>query len=58
VAVGVPTATRHVTRRDGRLEGDPDAEPSGDKLDERELAKKDVQRDLTSLSTPIVDDDA
>lgn len=51
----MPTATRHVTRRDGRLEGDPDPEPSGEKLTDREIAEKEIQRDLTSLSTPVED---
>jgi len=37
-------ANRHVTKRDGRLEGDEDVEAS-DK-------DKEAQRDLTSLSTP------
>lgn len=54
----MPTATRHVTRRDGRLEGEPDPEPTGEKLPDRELAQKDIQRDLTSLSTPIEDERA
>lgn len=49
-------ATRHVTRRDGRLEGEPDVEPSAE-LGPRELAQKESQRDLTSLSGPIEEPD-
>lgn len=52
----MPDATRHVTRRDGRLEGEPDAEPGGEALDARARAEKDTQRDLTSLSGPIPDE--
>lgn len=37
--------TRHVTRRDGRLEGEPDPEEGS--------VAKEAQRDLTSLSTPV-----
>lgn len=46
----MPTATRHVARRDGQLEGEPDPEPSAS-LDPHERARKEAQRDLTSLST-------
>lgn len=46
-------ATRHVTRRDARPEGEPDPEPSGDLSDDAR-AMKDTQRDLTSLSGPIL----
>lgn len=49
----MPTATRHVARRDGQLEGEPDLEPSGKDLDEHERARKEAQRDLTSLSTDV-----
>lgn len=42
------TATRHVTRRDARLEGEPDVEPDA----ELGQPMKDAQRDLTSLSGP------
>ena len=38
-------AHRHVARRDGSLEGEPDAEPTD--------ASKEAQRDLTSLSGPV-----
>jgi len=46
-------ATRHVTRRDARREGEPDTEPSGQTLSAGEQAMKDAQRDLTSLSGPV-----
>lgn len=47
-----PEAQRHVTRRDGQLEGAPD--PEGDQeLSDAEHAQKDAQRDLTSLSGPV-----
>ena len=46
-------AHRQVTRRDARKEGEPDMEPSDKELTERELAMKDTQRDLTSLSGPL-----
>ncbi|HET6403609.1 MAG TPA: hypothetical protein VFH78_03090 [Candidatus Thermoplasmatota archaeon] len=46
-------ATRHVTRRDARREGEPDTEPSGQTLSSGEQAMKDAQRDLTSLSGPV-----
>jgi hypothetical protein len=49
----MPDATRHVTRRDARKEGDPDPEPSGEALSDDERAMKDTQRDLTSLSGPV-----
>lgn len=39
-----PRATRHVTKRDGRLEGEPNIEPT--------TPEKENQRDLTSLSGP------
>lgn len=39
-----PVANRHVTKRDGRLEGEPNVEPSP--------VVKENQRDLTSLSGP------
>lgn len=45
-----PEATRHVARRDGRLEGEPDVEP--DAPSPRQ-PMKDAQRDLTSLSGPV-----
>lgn len=45
-----PRAQRHVTRRDARLEGEPDVEPSADEPDS---AMKEAQRDLTSLSGPV-----
>lgn len=48
--------TRHVTRRDGRLEGEPDTEP-GRPEDRRARAMKDAQRDLTSLSGPVDPDE-
>lgn len=41
----MPEATRHATKRDGRLEGEPDTEPS--------TPEKEAQRDLTSLSGPV-----
>lgn len=47
--------TRHVARRDGRLEDEPDSEP-GSPTDRRARAMKDAQRDLTSLSGPIHDE--
>lgn len=50
-----PEATRLVTRRDGRQEGEPDVEP-GAREDPRAQAMKDTQRDLTSLSGPIDQD--
>ena len=37
---------RHVDKRDGRLEGEPDVEADA------ASKEKDAQRDLTSLSTP------
>ncbi|HVL47618.1 MAG TPA: hypothetical protein VM889_03590 [Candidatus Thermoplasmatota archaeon] len=40
--------TRHVTKRDGRLEGEPDV----DHLNEAERLAKEAERDLTSLSAP------
>jgi hypothetical protein len=40
-------ATRHVTKRDGRLEGEPDVEPDAGAPERR---AKEEQRDLTSLS--------
>lgn len=40
-------AHRHVTRRDGALEGEPDPESDRGAL-------KDAQRDLTSLSGPPI----
>jgi hypothetical protein len=43
-------AQRHVTLRDGRLEGEPDVEPDAR---EPEQPMKDAQRDLTSLSGPV-----
>lgn len=46
-------AHRQVTRRDARLEGEPDSEPSGEGLPPEEQAEKDAQRDLTSLSTHV-----
>lgn len=45
-----PRATRHVTLRDGRLEGEPDVEPDAR---EPQQPMKDAQRDLTSLSGPV-----
>jgi hypothetical protein len=53
----MPKANRHVARRDARLEGEPDPEPSALQATPREQANKDSQRDVTSLSTPIPDDD-
>lgn len=38
-------ATRNVTRRDGRLEGEPDDEADAGDVD------KEIQRDLTSLGS-------
>lgn len=49
-----PEAQRHVTLRDGRLEGEPDVEPDAQ---EPERPMKDAQRDLTSLSGPVKRDD-
>lgn len=46
-------AHRQVTRRDGRLEGEPDQEPSGTGLPDADQMQKDAQRDLTSLSTNV-----
>lgn len=46
-------ATRHVTLRDGRLEGEPDLEPDAVGATREERAMKDNQRDLTSLSGPL-----
>lgn len=46
-------AHRQVARRDAREEGEPDMEPSAKELQGDELAMKDSQRDLTSLSTPV-----
>lgn len=46
-------AHRHVTRRDARLEGEPDLEPDAATSDEDERAMKETQRDLTSLSSPL-----
>lgn len=48
----VEKAQRSVARRDGRLEGEPDVEPDGSSR------MKDTQRDLTSLSTPVKDDES
>ena len=45
-----PEATRHVVRRDGRLEGEPDVEPDSPSPQQ---PMKDAQRDLTSLSGPV-----
>lgn len=45
-------ATRHITRRDARAEGEPDDETSA-QLSDGERAMKDAQRDLTSLSGPV-----
>lgn len=47
-----PKATRHVARRDARLEGEPDVEPDADAPREA-VAAKEAQRDLTSLSGPV-----
>ena len=46
-----PTAQRHVTRRDARLEGEPDVEPGAEAGAGQ--AMKETQRDLTSLSGPL-----
>lgn len=48
-----PEAHRHVTRRDGREEGEPEVEPSTEESSAAEVAMKDAQRDLTSLSGPV-----
>lgn len=43
-----PEATRHVTLRDGRREGEPDVEPGAGEAQ----PMKEAMRDLTSLSGP------
>lgn len=45
-----PRVNRHVTKRDGGLEGGATSE--------RESPAKERARDLTSLSTPVPDDEA
>jgi hypothetical protein len=54
--VAMPEAHRQITRRDARPEGEPDVEPSAEQLSEKENAMKDTQRDLTSLSGPLLDE--
>lgn len=46
-----PEANRHVTRRDGRREGEPNVDEDAD-LGEEAMAFQETQRDLTSLSGP------
>jgi hypothetical protein len=46
-------AYRHVSRRDGRLEGQPDVETDARRAPGPDRAMKDAQRDLTSLSGPV-----
>lgn len=45
------TAHRQVARRDARLEGEPDNEPDAASA---QRPMKDAQRDLTSLSGPVL----
>lgn len=52
----MPDAHRHVDRRDGGLEGQNDVEPDERRATAPERAMKDAQRDLTSLSGPVLRD--